>query len=29
VFLESLPRYRRTSELGVVEQFFGVENRPA
>ena len=26
VFLESLPRYRRTSELGVVEQFFGVEN---
>jgi ATP-dependent DNA helicase DinG len=29
VFLESLPRYRRTSELGVVEQFFGVENSRA
>ena len=29
VCLESLPRYRRTSELGVVEQFFCVENRPA
>jgi ATP-dependent DNA helicase DinG len=28
VFLESLPRYRRTSELGVVEQFFGVGNGP-
>jgi ATP-dependent DNA helicase DinG len=26
VFLESLPRYRRTSELAVVEQFFGVGN---
>jgi ATP-dependent DNA helicase DinG len=29
VFLESLPRYRRTSELAVVEQFFGVENSRA
>jgi ATP-dependent DNA helicase DinG len=29
VFLESLPRYRRTSELGIVEQFFGVENSGA
>jgi ATP-dependent DNA helicase DinG len=28
VFLESLPRYRRTSELAVVEQFFGVGNGP-
>jgi ATP-dependent DNA helicase DinG len=26
VFLESLPRYRRTSDLAVVEQFFGAEN---
>jgi ATP-dependent DNA helicase DinG len=25
VFLDSLPRYRRTSELAVVEQFFGVD----
>ena len=29
VFLESLPRYRRTSELGIVEQYFGVENSGA
>src|SRR5436190_15932104 len=26
VFMESLPNYRRTSELAVVEQFFGVGN---
>jgi hypothetical protein len=24
VFLESLPNYRRTTELALVEQFFGV-----
>ena len=29
VFLESLPRYRRTSELGIVEQFFGLGNSGA
>jgi len=26
VFVESLPDYRRTTELGVVEKWFGVEN---
>jgi hypothetical protein len=25
VFIESLPNYKKTTELRVVEQFFGVE----
>jgi len=25
VFIESLPNYRKTTDLGVVEKFFGVD----